>query len=333
MARIAALVGRLRRPFAFAAAPQAPRRRSRFARAVGRWGFAALLFGLLAATAGAQSYPKLHVVALAQRADRATVEPGGVFHVTIHVKVAQRRERIDELILGSFENCEIISNETVHTAAPDGTDFVERLTVQALAPGSATISPAYIDAIDSALGKPMRFSSNAIRVEVSGAPPLAGFFETFEATARRLLLALAIVASVFAALFVLVVLFVRRRRRPATPPPPIVTVSPPAVSVAVAPSDRLARSLEAYRSERSPAALADLRAVLFAAAGAAVGATLVDAMRALGPREPNLRRAMLAAENAAFGPTAERAGAGDDLIAAVQAYAREQAAKQGAWTR
>ena len=59
----------------------------------------AVLMGVLPAAGAAQVYPQLRVIALAQRVDRATVEPGGVFHLTIHVKIAQRRDRLDELIL------------------------------------------------------------------------------------------------------------------------------------------------------------------------------------------------------------------------------------------
>jgi hypothetical protein len=283
--------------------------------------------------AAAQAYPQLHVVALSQHADRAAVEPNGTFHLTIHAKIAQRRERLDELILGSFENCEIISNETVRTAQPDGTDFVERLTVQALTPGAATISPAYIDALDPALGKPMRFSSNAVRVEVLGTAPLAGALNNLGATLRRLLLAVAIVAGLFAAAFVVVVLFVRRRRRPATvvPAAPVAATAPPPAAPAGI-RERLAGATDAYRRERSPATLLAVRAALLEFAGAAPGATLIDALRALGDRDRQLRFALLAAEAAAFGPALERTEAGDRMLAAIAAF-EPAVSNASAWTR
>jgi hypothetical protein len=297
------------------------------ATAFGSWAFVPLV-------AAAQAYPHLHVVALSQRTDRSTVEPGGVFELTIHVKIAQRRDRLDELILGSFENCEIISNETVRTAAPDGTDFVERVKVQALGPSDATISPAYIDAIDPVQGRPMRFSSNAVRVHVTGSPAGADAFDHFAATAQRLLLALAIVAGFFAAAFVVVVLFVRRRRRPAKVAPAPGAGSPPAAPPPVdSPSERLGRAAQAYRSGRSEALLAAVRAALFDLAGVGSGATLVDALRALGGRDAHLRAALLAAESAAFGPASERMSAGDTMLAAIQAYSERRPANQDAWTR
>jgi hypothetical protein len=290
---------------------------------------------MLPAAAAAQAYPQLHVIALAQRADLATVEPSGVFHVLIHVKIAQRRERLDELILGAFENCEIISNETVRTALPDGTDFVERLTVQALAPGDATVGPAYIDAVDPALGKAMRFSSNAIRVRVLGPGPAAGVWHVFGVAVRRLLLAAAIVAGFCAAAFVLVVLFARRRRRPAKAAPASLP-APAAVPLVDAPAatgERLARAAEDYRRERSAGTLAEVRGLLFGLAGVPPGATLTDALRALGERDGRLRAALLDAEGAAFGPAADRAAAGDAMLAAIQAYAQPRPANEDAWTR
>jgi hypothetical protein len=285
--------------------------------------------------AAAQTYPRLHIAEFLQQADRATVEPDGVFSVTIHVKIAQRRDRLDELILGSFDNCEIISNETVRTVLPNGTDFVERLTVQAQLPGEATISPAYIDANDPARGKPMRFSSNAIRVRVLGSAPFVSAMRTLGATVRRLLSSVTIVAGLFAAAFVLIVLFFRRRRKPARVP--AVAVTQP---VAAAPPvkettgrERLAQAAQAYRRDRSEGALVDVRSVLFGLSGAGSGATLLDALRALGERSRDLRAALLAAEAAAFGPAAERDAAGDRMLAAIDAYVQPQTVNGDAWTR
>jgi len=289
---------------------------------------------LLPVTARAQSYPRLHITAFTQQADRATVEPDGVFSVTIHVKIAQRRDRLDELILGSLDNCEIISNETVRTAVPNGTDFVERLTLQALLPGEATISPAYIDADDPAQGKPMRFSSNAIRVRVLGSAPFVSAMRDLGATARRLLLAIAIVAGLFAAAFVVIVLFFRRRRRrvPAavTIPPPVAPLPPPTQPTM---AERLGQAAAAYRRERSETALLAVRTVLFGLCGVGSGATLLDALRELGERDRDLRAALLAAEAAAFGPAPERQAAGDRMLAAIETRVQPHGANEGAWTR
>ncbi len=284
---------------------------------------------------GVQAYPTLHVLALSQRADRASVAPNDTFVLTVHVKVAQRRERLDELILGTFENCEIISNETVRTPAPDGTDFTERLTLQALAPGEATISAAYIDAFDPALGKPMRFSSNATRVHVTGTAPLQRGLQAAGGFAVRLLFAAAIGVGFVAAIFVLGAVFVRRRKqRPPIPRPPAPMRSVTIVPATQVPADRrLELATQTYRQTRTAAALDDIRSALFELAGVKRGATLVDALRALGDGERVLRLAILAAERAMFGPAAERVTAGDELLAAIEAYAGRQPANEDAWTR
>jgi hypothetical protein len=174
----------------------------------------------------------------------------------------------------------------------------------------------------------MRFSSNALRVRVTGGlpaipVPLHGLGETI----RRVLLAAAIVASFFAAVFVVGVVFVRRRRRPKAAPAlaqPIILTRPPAGS-ATPPADaaeRLARATERFRRERSSAALAALRLELFGVAGVGAGATLVDALRALGERDESLRAALMAAEAALFGPAADRDRAGDAVLAALAASGR-----------
>ena len=294
----------------------------------------ALVLVLSPYRSSAQAYPQMHVSALSQRSDRSSVAPNGTFHVTIHVRITQRRDRLDELILGSFTNCEIISNETVRNAVPGGTDFVERLTVQALAPGQADISPAYIDALDPALGRPMRFSSNAIAVRVTTGDPVAGLLDVIADKARRLLLAAVIVAGIFAAGFLVFALFARRRRRQLVrvePSAPITVVAPPVPMVSR--DDRFARALETYRIDRDQAALLQLRAVLFGLAGTVAGATLVDALRTLGDRDADLRAALIAAEAAGFGPASERTEAGETLLRAGEAYRRRSTAAEGSRTR
>jgi len=301
---------------------------------------AALTAASVAVPLAAQSLPQLHVTELSQRIDRALVEPGGVFHLTIHVRITERRERLDELILGTFENCEITSNETERTAIAGGTDFVERLSVQALAPGYATISPAHIDAFDPTAGRALRFSSNAVRVSVSNGDPLkatlSSWGERARAIALRLLQAILIVAGLFLAGFVVYTLFVRRRRRP--DPPPATTAAPVAARGAEepgprSPAARLAAVAEVYRSDRSPAVMIRVREALFVCAGESPGATLVDALKAPGARDPDLRRALIGAEAAAFGPAAEREAAGDAMLAAIAAYGAATPEGAAAWTR
>jgi hypothetical protein len=142
------------------------------------------------------------------------------------------------------------------------------------------------------------------------------------------------VAGVCAAGFIVFALFVRRRRRlpPAVAAPvPVAPVAP--AEPAAAPSDRLARAAAAYRHERSAAAVVAVRAILFELAGVSAGATLIDALRALGDRDAALRAALIAAEAAAFGPALDRPRHGDAMLAAIDDYAQAPGRSADAWTR
>ncbi|GAC1586498.1 MAG: hypothetical protein NVS3B28_10280 [Candidatus Velthaea sp.] len=281
---------------------------------------------LLPVAATAAAYPRLNITALAQHPDRASVAPHEPFHVTIRVHVSERvGEFIDELVIGDLENCTITGDERVRTPVANGTDFTERLTLEARAPGSASISPAHIDAIDPASGKALRYSSNAVSVRVTGAAPVDRTFRAFVAALRWVL----VIGGILAAFFVVVALFASRRKR--SDGTVVLAVLPQA-----APPDsidqRLAQAAERFRLRREPASLAALRTVLLERAGVPRGATLVDALRALGPNHRALRAALLAAERALFGPAGEREAAANDLLAALEAYSGAAVTNATAWT-
>ncbi|GAC1409264.1 MAG: hypothetical protein NVSMB64_18000 [Candidatus Velthaea sp.] len=291
----------------------------------------AAVYALLPAAASAAAYPRLHITALGQHAERSSVAPHEAFHVTIRVHVSERVDRfVDELVLGDLENCTITGDERVRTLVADGTTFTERLTLEARAPGTASISPAHIDAIDPVSGKALRYSSNAVEVRVTGATPdIDRTYRTF-VTALRWVLA---GAGVLAAAFVLFALFALRRRRA----PQAARASPaagPAVAVRTeaTPGERLKLAAADFRAQRDLHTLAALRALLLERAGVPRGATLVDALRALGPEDRSLRAALLASERALFGPAGERETAGKDLLAALEAYFGDPAPNAQAWT-
>jgi hypothetical protein len=274
----------------------------------------------LAPVAGSgQALPRLHITALGMHADRSVVTPGETFHVTIHVHVLEKRERLDELVLPSLTNVVDLGDERRRAAAPDGTDFYETLTVAANVVGTATFTPAYIDAIDPATGRGMRYSSQPLSVRVVPGTTLA---DADSGALRRLLgdAALGIVAFVLLLVCGLAVVLRRVRRHGGLPPP---TPAPPVrEDRPVHPDERLRAAFAAYRAQPGDATLDALRGVLFERAGARPGATFADAMQALGRRDPPLLRAMAVAERARFGPAAERAAARGDLLADLAAYVR-----------
>jgi hypothetical protein len=272
----------------------------------------------------AQGLPRLHVTALGMSSDKRVVKPGEAFHVTIHVHVREKRDRLDELELPTLTNAIDLGDERRRTPAADGTDFYETLTVEASTTGTATFTPAYIDAIDPNTGRGMRYSSRPLDVRVASG---TGVNDADPDALGGLLRAAALTVGLILVVFVIAIwLLMRFLRRPRTYVPPPAAPAPPRVTVIS--SDPLRDSLAAYRARGDDPSLDALRNVMFALAGAAPGATFADALRALGSRDPELGRAMAVAERARFGPVHERGPAARDLLAVLDGYihARETVA-------
>ena len=282
------------------------------------------LLALVPVAGIAQTLPRLHISALGLHADQRVVYPGESFHVTVHVHVKEKPARLDELVLPALTNAVDLGDERKRVPAADGTDFYETLTVAANTVGTASFTPAYIDAIDPATGRGLRYSSQPLSVRVAAgtrpapapADPVADFFRNSMLTMLRGVVWFAVAAIVLVAgvIFALV-----RSRHPR-----VATASPPArpapVRKAVPPADQLRVASAAYRARGDDASLDALRNILFTRAGAAPGATFSDALRALGSRDPQLARLMAVAERARFGPVHERAPAARDLLALLDAY-------------
>src|SRR5580700_93667 len=125
------------------------------------------MLALVPAAASAQALPRLHITALGLHADARVVRPGQTFHVIVHVHVREKRDRLDELVLPALTNAVDLGDERRRVPARDGTDFYETLTVAASTVGTASFSPAYIDAIDPASGRALRYSSQPLSVRVA----------------------------------------------------------------------------------------------------------------------------------------------------------------------
>jgi hypothetical protein len=279
------------------------------------------MLALAPVAASAQALPRLHITALGLHADARVVRPGQTFHVIVHVHVREKRDRLDELVLPALTNAVDLGDERRRVPAPDGTDFYETLTVAASTVGTATFTPAYIDAIDPATGRALRYSSQPLSVRVASG---TGVEDADPGALMRLLRRAALIAgAAFVLLAIGIVLLLRRRRRPppaasAAPPPPMPERKP------ASPADPLREAVRAYRARRDDVTLDAVRNALFARAGAAAGGTFADALAALGTRDPQLARLMAVAERARFGPDHERAPAARDLGALLDAYLPER---------
>ncbi|HZO94582.1 MAG TPA: hypothetical protein VFB22_12575 [Candidatus Baltobacteraceae bacterium] len=270
------------------------------------------------APSSAQALRKLHVTALSMRADRTRVRVGGIFHLAIHVHVRENVTALDELVIPDVGTMQLLGDERAVSHGGGGTDDVETLTLEAVKSGPFTFRPAYLDAIDANTGRPSRFSSNAVRVDV--VPPAAEASRTygrFAEIAIEALLALLAVVAVFLGVRAAVRLRQARARSTTDVAPPQPRAAP-VPAPARSPREEVADALRAYRAAPDEPALRRLRAALFAAAGSNGGATLNDALRTTSDRE--LRAALVAAERAAFGPPAQRAAASQQLVSAAQGW-------------
>jgi hypothetical protein len=276
---------------------------------------------LLASPAGAQGLRTLHVDAFSMRADRTRIALGATFHVAIHVHVRERIAALDELEVPNIGTMQPLGDERTVSHANGGTDIVETLTLAPTQVGSFTFERAYFDAIDGRTGRPSRFSSNPLRVDVVAGVPTGNLVDATLGALRDVLLAVGAFVALAVVLLVgvAVVRIGRARRRaivrvaaPVAPPPP------PPVEPVRTPRDEVAAALRRYRSAPANGALRGLRAALFVAAGAAPGATLRDALATTD--DGALRLALSAAERAAFGPAAGRDAASDELVAATQRW-------------
>ena len=272
---------------------------------------------LPAAATRAQDLPRLQITALGLHADQRVVRPGQPFHVTVHVHVREKRDRLDELVLPALTNAVDLGDERKRVPAADGTDFYETLTVAASTAGTASFTPAYIDAIDPATGRGMRYSSQPLSVRVvSGTIVQHADPGAMRLLLRNALLAIGTVAVLLTGAIVVLVRLVRRRTHAAPS-----SAAPPLSAPRSGPGpDPLREALAAYRARGDDASLDVLRGVLFARAGAPAGATFADALRALGSRDPQLGRVMAVAERARFGPVHERAPAARALLSLLDAY-------------
>lgn len=217
---------------------------------------------------------------------------GVPFRVTISIGVKENVATLPNVYLPAFFGPEELGDErsTVHDA--QGTLYRETLTLEAHARGPLRIGAAKMDAIDARDGKPKRFISNDLLLDVEGGPftdvwsPVRAFFGL---VAYALLPLAAIVAIV-------VLLFSRKAAKPSvqpaqTPPPPVSAQPPP---------DTLAQAIDRLRDRRTRAAVLDVRAALWRAAGASPGETLGDVVHRLRAAPQARRDAAARIECAAF---------------------------------
>lgn len=235
----------------------------------------------------------LHVRSMSLTSDTPSPRLGVPFRVTISIGVKENVPTLPNVYLPAFFGPEELGDErsTVHGA--QGTLYRETLTLEAHARGPLRIGAAKMDAIDARDGKPKRFISNDLVLNVEGGPLLDVW-----SPVRAFLGLVAYTLLPLAAIVAIVVLLFRRKARsprvqPVQPPP-----SPPAP--VPAPVDTLSQAIERLRDRRSRAAVLEVRSAIWRAAGASPGETLGDVEHRLRSAPQAQREAAARIERAAF---------------------------------
>jgi hypothetical protein len=278
----------------------------------------------LCAPASAQALQRLTVTSFALSADTAKPTTGVPFHVFVTLHVRENVPSIQEIELPSLAALEVLGDERKVASSPGGTSYRETISLVAHAPGTIHIAPATLDAIDARDGKPKRYSTNDLTLEITGASetspaPATGpsALQDFDGAVVSLMIWIfGIVVPTVTALVLVAWLVTRPRAAP--PPPHVVAVSEP--TPAPAPRDVLGDARAAFDAAPSRATAARVRDAARHVAGAAEKDTLADLDWRVSPTQPRLAELLTAAERATFTYDADLAVALDSLRIALERY-------------
>jgi hypothetical protein len=248
-------------------------------------------------SARAQTYATLHVRSFTMSVDRASVAVGEPFHLTIAAHVDERVVQLDNLTLPDLSGFESLGDERRCVASATGSDCVEIVSLSPTIAGRRTIPGATLDAIDGRNGKPSRFTTDAIVLDVSGPPgdPLGdGITSFFFGAIRAGVVFVLVVIGVFALIWG----FASRRRSPSAVGPLASAYVAP-VEAAADPFARYRELVDALAREPSRANVLRVREAMRAGMFARDEETYGDLV-ARGAADPTVLDALRAVERAAF---------------------------------
>lgn len=268
--------------------------------------------------AAADPLPRLNVVSFTFTADARSPALEQPFHLVIDVRLRGRVADLEGVVLPQLGTLEILGDEKHTLAAGSDTDYRETIAVVAHRGGSMRIPPAYLDAIDARDGKPKRFLSNDLTLNVAGpASVLAGSAASARLwpVAGFLIGAVLIVGLAFAA-------FGLRK----TPPPVVANAPEPPPDPAIvlsrtgASPDAASAARDRLTSDPTREGALAARSALWRSVGAGDGETLADVVRRPSAHDPALRAVLRAIERAAFTDDADRPAAIADALRALDGY-------------
>lgn len=208
---------------------------------------------------------------------------GVPFNVTLSIRVDENVAELPDVYLPSFFGPQELGDERQIQHGKAGTLYRETLRLVTYANGPVHIGSAYLDAIDARDGKPKRFISNMLDLRAGPSPAIGAARTFFEAAA-------AVLAALLAALFAW-----RLRRKPRMDAPAPAQLPQPKPVV-----NGVAQAMMQLRERRDRRAVLELRAALWAAAGARDGETLQDVLARLRTVDAGVRRMLMLVEEAAF---------------------------------
>ena len=255
----------------------------------------------------AQALPRIHVVDFTMRSDTAAPRVAQPFHIEIAGRLKEPLGSVDFVILPNLAGLEPLGDERRAIATSHGTDFNETLTVVARSGGNLHLSAAYFDAVDPRDGRPKRYYSNDLALNVTGSPP-----PMLPSTSPWSLL-LKLVAALLVVFLAGAVLL----RGKAKPTQTAAVANPEPIDETPAPEDGFRRALGALKRERTRSAVMALRSELWKTAGAHGGETLNALLSRNGAAKP-MQTALRLVERAAFVQQSRLDAAIDDAVCAVE---------------
>jgi hypothetical protein len=277
------------------------------------WASACAALIALAAPPGAhaQGLPRLHVLSFALSSDNLHPRPQEPFHIIVDVRVREHVGNLDRVVLPTFGPLEILGDEKRVKPVNGGTAYRETIGVVAHHGGRITVPPAYLDARDARDGQPKRFLSNAVELEVQGAPARSNL-SPLEVLRRAAWVVLGLSTITLIGVLGLIL------RQPPAPPLQVAPVTPRTAPAALPALNVYDSALNALRAHPTREVAMKARERIRASIGVTPYETLRDALRRPGAQGPQVRAALRTLERAAFTHDGDLPTAIADAIATLE---------------
>jgi hypothetical protein len=253
----------------------------------------------------AQGLQRLTVTQLTLSADTNAPRVETPFHLIVTAHVRERITELDNVDLPILAELELLGDEHTVIATSGGTTYRETIDVVAHHSGPITIAPVTLDAVDARDGRPKRYSSNSLTLNVLGITSMPA------APAPASLPWVPIIVAFGSALFIWSMAR-RNRRTLATAPASVAVTLPTPVPVQRDDRARARGWCEQLAGNPTRAGAMHVRASVRRAVGASETETLADVLRRPLAQDPGMRSLLRALERAGFTHD-------DDVTAAIRA--------------